>query len=311
MAGITDSPFRRIARRFGAGLLYTECLSAEGMRRRGRATLELARFHEDERPIALQLFGSDPAQMAEAAAVAAEQFHPDLMDINCGCPVKKFVTRGCGGYLMQDPDLIGRMVAAVREASGLPVSVKLRGGYTPPTETAPQAAIAAEESGAALVAVHGRYVRGAKGTTADWEVIGRVKAAVRRIPVVGNGDVRSYVAVRRMMTETGCDRVMIGRWAQGRPWIFKPLRDGEVAPDEEPEPSPCEKLGILEEHYRLMLEEFPERTAVFRMRKHIGWYIAGFPSAGKLRGEAMKLISAEEAIKYLSSCPIGVPNQDE
>lgn len=298
MAGVTDSPYRRISRRYGSGLLYSECISAEGIRRRGLSSLDYCRFHEEERPIALQLFGSQPEQMGEAAAVIAELFQPDLIDINCGCPVKKFVTKGCGGALMQSPELIGRMVEAVGKA-GISVSVKLRTGYWPGVETAPEAAKAAAEAGAVLVAVHGRFVRKAKGTKADWEPIRRVREAVPNLPVIGNGDIFSNEDAARMVAETGCDRVMIARWAEGRPWLFASMKDGFFPLNPPPEPSFAEKVAVVEDQYRMMVGVFGEKTAVFRMRKQVGWITHGWPGGGKLRGEIMMITTADGVISRL------------
>ncbi len=301
MAGISDSPFRRIARNFGAGLLYTEVISAEGLRRQGKGSFELCRFDPSERPIALQLFGSTVESLAEAASMTSQRFSPDMIDINCGCPVKKFVTKGCGGALMQFPDLIGRIVEAVKIASGLPVSVKLRSGYFPGDETAPQAAAIAKEAGASLIAIHGRYVRKAKGTPADWEVIRRVKEAVPDLPVVGNGDVFSYQDAENLIARTGCDRVMIARWAQGRPWLFDHLKNGEFHEKISPEPLIPAKIDLILEQLQMMVEFYGEKMAVFRMRKHLGWYSHGWPGGGKLRSDLMTIISAEKVIERLKS----------
>lgn len=299
MAGVTDSPYRRLSRRFGSGLLYTECISSEGLRRLGKASFKLAKFHDTERPIAVQLFGAQPQQFADAAAVVAERIKPDMIDINCGCPVKKFVTKQCGGYLMQYPDLIGKIVEATIKTSGLPVSVKLRAGYMHPDETSARAAIAAEEAGASLVAIHGRYVRKAKGTPADWEVIGRVKTAVKRIPVVGNGDLNSFADVKRMVQTTGCDRVMIARWAQGAPWIFAPIEHGYPDDNEVTLPTYKQRLDLLIEHYQAMLAEFPVKVAVNNMRKHIGWYTANMPGSAKLRAKVMVTNEPDEVMRIL------------
>ncbi len=299
MAGITDSPYRQIARRYGAGLLYTECISAEGLRRLGKGSFDLCRFDPFERPIALQLFGSTVESIAEAAAIASERYSPDMIDINCGCPVKKFVTKGCGGALMQFPDLIGRIVEAVKASSGLPVSVKLRNGYHLPDEVAPRAARIAKEAGASLVAIHARYVRKAKGTAADWEVIRRVKEAVPDLPVIGNGDVVSYEDAGEMMKRTGCDRVMIARWAEGRPWLFEPLKNGDFSAKNPAEPLIPVKIDLILEQLKLMVEFYGERTAVFRMRKQLGWYSHGWPGGSKLRGDLMKIASAEEVVVKL------------
>lgn len=301
MAGVTDSPYRRITRRFGAGLLYTECISAEGVRRRGRASLELCRFTPEERPIAVQLFGSAPEPIAEAAAVIADLFAPDLIDINCGCPVRKFVTKGCGGALMLDPDRISRIVETTRKASGLPVSVKLRSGYFPGEELAPRAAQAAADAGAALVAIHGRYVRKAKGSRAEWDVIARVKETVLHLPVVGNGDIFSYDDARRMSAETGCDRVMIARWAEGRPWLFEPMRDGGFPIGPVLEPDFSDKIALLIEQYRMEAEVCGERTAILRMRKQAGWYLHGMPGAAKLRQEVMTTTALAALVALLNN----------
>ena len=300
MAGVTDSPFRRIARRYGAGLLFTECISAEGIRRSGHASFELARFHPEERPIAVQLFGREPEQFADAAAMIAEFIQPDLIDINCGCPVKKFVTRSCGGFLMQDPDLIGRIVEAVRLSSRIPVSVKIRSGYRKPDETASDAAVAAEAAGAVVVSVHGRYVRGSKDDKADWDVIGRVKTALKTVPVIGNGDIKSFPDIVRMKNHSGCDRVMIGRWARGRPWVFTPQEDRESESVEFKTPDYHQRIHILIEHYHLMLSEFPTLTAVHRMRKHIGWYSHSLPGASAMRRVTMLIEDPDDVLKALN-----------
>jgi tRNA-dihydrouridine synthase B len=300
MAGITDSPCRRIARRFGAGLLYTECVSAEGLRRRGATSLALCKFHEDERPIAVQLFGSEPEPIAEAAEVVTREFSPDLIDVNCGCPVKKFVTKGCGGALMQFPEKIGNIVSAICSRTDIPVSVKLRSGYFPTDETAVAAAQSAVAAGAALIAVHGRFVRKAKGTDADWNVIRRVREAIPDTPLIGNGDIFSLDDASRMVSETGCDRVMIARWAQGRPWIFAAMRKGIHHPDRLIVPELGVRVEIMLEQYRMMIPIYGERTAILRMRMQIGEYIHELPGAARLRRELMETIRFESICEILS-----------
>ncbi len=292
MAGTTHSPYRRITRRFGSGLLYSECISAEGIRRNGRKSLELVTFHPDERPIAIQLFGSEPKQFGEAASIIAEMFKPDMIDINCGCPVRRMVSRNSGGFLMQYPDLIGEIVAETRNAAGLPVSVKLRTGYRAPDGTAPEAAAIAEAAGASLIAIHARYVCSSRNSDADWQIIRDVKEAVKTIPVVGNGDVRTWEDIERMKALTGCDRVMIGRGAQGRPWIFS---------DDRHIPADRERIDILLDHYRLMLDFMPEIHAVRRMRKHFNWYTKGMPNAARLRERVMRLENSAEVMAILGN----------
>ena len=305
MAGITDSPFRRIARRFGAGLLYSECISAEGVRREGEGSFNLCRFAEEERPIAIQLFGSEPYQFADAAVMIEKKYSPDMIDINCGCPVKRFVTRQCGGYLMQHPLLIADIVSKVLQATNLPVSVKLRSGYRFPEETAVDAAVAAEEAGASVIAVHGRYVRNAKNSNADWKVIKRVKVAVQHVPVIGNGDIISYDSVRQMKEETGCDRVMIARWACGQPWLFNNLIEEPFDQGQAELTEKDEKLDILLDHYRLMLKHYSERQAVMLMRKHVGWYTKGMAGSGRFRGEMMAITDAQTVLDKVEEYRLG------
>lgn len=310
MAGITDSPYRRLCRQYGAGLLYSECISAEGIRRLGKMSLDLCRFHNEERPIAIQLFGSDPQQFADAAAIVGERFQPDLIDVNCGCPVKRLVTRGCGGALMKDPEKIGRIVEAIKNATDIPVSVKLRTGYSAPDETVSLAARVAVDGGAVIVAVHSRWVRKSKGTAADWDVITRVRETIPDVPLIGNGDVFSFADVRKMKERTGCDMVMIGRWACGKPWIFQ-FRDDN--PDEQTElwePLYAERIDILLRHYQYMLDYFPYSTAVHRMRKHIGWYTHGMPNAAKLRLQAMSSNDADEVINLLNEFKVALGHHE-
>ena len=310
MAGISDSPYRRIVKRFGAGLLVTECISAEGVKREGRVSLQMTQFHLEERPISVQLFGSRPEQFEAAGAIVAEQSKPDMIDINCGCPVKKFVTRFCGGWLMQDPDLIGKIVEATKRGSGLPVSVKLRIGYARPDITVIRAAQAAEAAGAELIAVHGRWVRGSKGTNAEWDYIAQVKQAVS-VPVIGNGDLRSYEDVSRMVNATGCDRVMIGRWAAGRPWLFSGLA-GENYPVSELKPPPMkERITILLDHYLMMVEQFGEYGATLRMRKHLGWYTRGMPGGASVRDTANKLRDYRQVLDLLYGFRDSLPENHE
>ena len=288
MAGLTDSPFRRLTRKLGSGLLYSEVVSAEGIRREGKKSFDLCIFHEEERPIAIQLFGSEPQQFADAAAVIEERIKPDMIDINCGCPVRRFVKRGSGGFLMSDPELIGRIVEAVKKSANLPVSVKLRTGFQRPDVTALDATRAANEAGASLIAIHGRFVKDGFKPPAVWDIIGRIKEIAENVPVIGNGDVFSYADAKRMVDETGCDRVMIGRWARGKPWVYKATQYGYQDDQLLEEPSSGEILDILLEHYRLMLEFYTfTPTAVTRMRKFIVWYTKGMNGASALRKELM------------------------
>ena len=200
---------------------------------------------------------------------------------------------------MQFPELIGRIVEAVQASTGLPVSVKLRTGYMPGNETAPRTALIAKEAGASLIAIHARYVRKAKGSAADWDVIRRVKEAVPDLPVIGNGDIFAYQDAENMIASTGCDRVMIARWAEGRPWLFEPLKNGDFSDKIPAEPLIPAKIDLILEQLKLMVEFYSEKTAVLRMRKQLGWYSHGWPGGGRLRADLMKILGAGDVASRL------------
>lgn len=283
MAGVTDSPFRAICREFGAALVYTEMVSAKGLLYNNENTRNLLSITPEERPTAVQLFGSSTPAIAEAAAIAGKMPFVDLIDINCGCPAPKIVKSGDGSALMKNPELIGEIVrAAVENAGGKPVTVKIRKGYDSNCITAVETAQIAEKSGAAAVCVHARTKAQMYSGKADWNIIGEVKKSVS-IPVIGNGDVTGPEAAKQMMDETSCDAVMIGRAAWGNPWIFSRtnhyLETGELLP----QPDIAKKALMAIRHAEVLSEFKGEHTAIREMRRHVSMYIKGAHGAAEAR----------------------------
>ncbi|ADU25760.1 tRNA dihydrouridine synthase DusB [Ethanoligenens harbinense] len=287
MAGVADTAFRTVCKAHGAAYVVGEMASAKGFVMQATKTAELLGVTDAERPMAIQLFGSEPDVMAEAARRALA-FSPDIIDINMGCPAPKVAGNGGGSALLKDPALAGRIVRAVANAVPVPVTVKIRKGWDAAHVNAVEIARIAEENGAAAVAVHGRTRAQQYAPPADWDIIAAVRRAVR-IPVIGNGDVDSPQAAAHMLAQTGCDLVMIGRAALGRPWLFGQvetyLRTGELLP----EPNPARRMAVLLDHVRLLCALKGEHIGMREARKHAAWYMKGLHGAALLRGEANKL----------------------
>lgn len=299
MAGVSDRPFRMLAKEMGCSLVFTEMVSAKGLLFASPQSLPIAMFTEEERPVGIQLFGGDPDVLAEGALIA-EGLNPDLLDINMGCPVRKVAGRGEGCALMRDPEKVYRIVSAVTRVVQLPVTVKMRKGWNEATVNAAEIALAAQEAGAAAVTVHGRTAeQGYKGY-ADWKIIARVKEALA-IPVIGSGDIRRPQDAARMLAETGCDAAMIGRGALGNLWLIKRavhyLATGELLP----EPNDSERIRMALLHLSMLTKARGEQAGVRVMRKHAAWYLKGMWGAARVRSFIMQAETQLEMEKFLSS----------
>ncbi len=294
MAGVTDLPFRLLCRQMGAGLVCMEMVSAKAIYYNNKNTENLMEIHPDEMPASLQLFGSDPDIIADMAKRIQDKPHA-LLDINMGCPVPKVVNNGEGSALMKNPKLVEEILTKLVKASAKPVTVKIRKGFDDTHVNAVEIAKIAEACGVAAVAVHGRTREQYYSGLADWEIIRQVKEAVQ-IPVIGNGDVDSPQKAEKLLNETGCDGVMIGRAAQGNPWIFRDtvayLEQGVIpAP-----PDNAERRKVILEHARLQLQYKGEYTGVREMRKHLSWYTVGMPHSAKFRQMINTMESMEELL---------------
>lgn len=293
MAGVADSAFRTICREFGASYVVSEMVSAKGLCMHDRKSGRLLTMTPAERPGAVQLFGSDPAVMAQAARLAMA-WNPDVIDINMGCPAPKVTSNGCGSALMRDISLAARIIESVAKAVDIPVTVKMRKGWDDGSVCAVELARAAEECGAAAVAVHGRTREQQYAPPADLTIIAQVKAAVR-IPVIGNGDVATPEAARQMRQATGCDLVMIGRGALGNPWLFaqtEALLAGRPVP---PAPPLSERMAVMLRHVRLMCDTVGEYEGMRQARKHAAWYMRGLRGAAAFRDEAVRMAHYDDA----------------
>lgn len=292
MAGVCDLPYRVIARRYGAALVCAEMISAQGIRYRNQHTAELLRIDEREHPLSMQIFGSDPAVMAQAAAVV-EEAGADIVDINMGCPVKKIVRNGDGSALMKNLPLAEEVIRAVVQAVSVPVTVKMRTGWDDQEFTAVELAKRAEQAGAAAITIHGRTREQFYSGRADRQKMRAVVEAVQ-IPVIANGDVTDGPSAAALFAETGCQGIMVGRGAQGNPWIFPQIYHymdtGEILPP----PSPMERYAQILEHFEALLAYKGEYIGVREMRSHASWYTKGMYGSTRLRERVNRAQSAQE-----------------
>ena len=298
MAGITDLPFRLICRRLGCGMTVSEMVSAKGLLYKNVKTTEMLRIDDGERPTAIQLFGSVPAELAEAARMV-EASGADMIDFNMGCPVPKIVNNGEGSALMKNPQLAHDILAAMVKAVKIPVTVKFRAGWDDANRNAVEIARAVEAAGVSAVAVHGRTRQQFYEGKADWSIIADVKQAVK-VPVFGNGDIFTVADGLRMLEQTGCDGLMIGRGADGNPWLFTALAAalrGEQLPQP---PSLKERLAQAAEHLEMLISYKNEVVAVKEMRRHISAYLKGMPHAAEFRGRFHKVDTQEQFSELLA-----------
>lgn len=291
MAGVTDLPFRVLCKEMGADLIYTEMVSAKGIYYDNKNTEALLQVLEEERPVALQLFGSDPKLMAEMAK-KIEHRNFDILDINMGCPVPKVVNNNEGSALLQNPKLVGEIVSAVSKAIDKPLTIKIRKGFLKGECNAVEIAKVIEANGGAAVAVHGRTREDYYTGKADWDCIAKVKEAVS-IPVFGNGDVTSPELAKQMLEYTGCDGVMIARGVRGNPWLFGQIKEYLATGKRVEHPTVEEVVATIKRHARLQVDYKGEYLGIREMRKHVAWYTTGYPASAKLRNKVNEIETLE------------------
>lgn len=297
MAGVTDLPFRLICKQKGCGMLYTEMINAKALCYNDENTKKMTKIEDEEHPIAIQIFGSEPEYMGRAAEILNS--HPnEILDINMGCPAPKVIKNGDGSALMKNPKLAEEVMRAVVENSTKPVTLKIRKGWDDNSVNAVEIAKIAEQAGISAVAIHGRTREQYYSGKADWDIIKEIKESIS-IPVIGNGDVFEIDDAINMLEKTNCDAIMIGRGAQGNPWIFNRInhymQTGEILA----KPTAEEKISTAIEHMKLAVAEHGEYVAVREMRKHIGWYIKGLKNSARYRDEINKLTDCESVIMKL------------
>ena len=298
MAGITDLPFRLICRRLGCGMTVSEMVSAKGLLYKNVKTTEMLRIDDGERPTAIQLFGSVPEELAESARMV-EASGADMIDFNMGCPVPKIVNNGEGSALMKQPQLAHDILAAMVKAVKIPVTVKFRAGWDDSNRNAVEIAKAVEAAGVSAVAVHGRTRQQFYEGKADWGIIAEVKQAVK-VPVFGNGDIFTVEDGLRMLAETGVDGLMIGRGADGNPWIFRELAAVLRGEERPVAPSLQERLAQAAEHLDMLIDYKGEHISVKEMRRHISAYLKGLPHAAEFRGRFHKVDTREQFMELLA-----------
>ena len=299
MAGVCNSAFRRIIKEMGCGLLYAEMVSDKAIVYDNEKTKNMLYMTEEERPIAQQIFGSDKDSFVKAAKIIEESMHPDIIDINMGCPVPKVAVKSqAGSALLKNPDKIYEIVKAVKEAVNVPVTVKIRSGWDSKSINAVEVAKICERAGASAITVHARTRSQGYSGKADWDIIKKVKESVN-IPVIGNGDILSALDAKRMLDETGCDAIMIGRGTLGNPYLIKQvvtyLESGNLLPEQ----NPIDKMKTCLKHFNYLLKIKPEKVAVLEMRTHGAWYLKGLKDSVSVKNKLYQIKTKEEFINTI------------
>ena len=308
MAGVSNISFRTIIKEMGAGLIYSEMISSKGIEHGSNKTIDLINFNESERPIAIQIFGSDVDSFVKSAKYIEENYHPDIIDINMGCPVPKIALKSqAGSALLKDPDKIYEIVKNVVESVSVPVTIKIRSGWDDNSINAVLVSKKAEEAGVSAIAIHPRTRKQGYSGTSDWNIIKEVKESVS-IPVIGNGDIKTIYDAKRMLEETGCDAVMIGRATLGNPWFIKECVEYIENNKEIEKATDLDKIEMIKRHYELLKKYNSEKVALLEIRTHALWYIKGIPGAKKYKSMITSSKSEEELFDILDKLKKEISN---